>query len=118
MFVIADADPSAIRALLNEEGELSAAIELRRRFPGLSGQREGAGLREDHGRLDAAAGAVGHSDAAGHPKERLKPGFGDQRHRRCPLGIRGHPILCTRRAASRSPITRSVPSCAMQLDRH
>jgi hypothetical protein len=35
MFVVTEADAAAIRAIVNEEGELSAAIELRRRFPGL-----------------------------------------------------------------------------------
>jgi hypothetical protein len=35
MFVITDADAAAIRTLFHQEGELSAAIELRRRFPGL-----------------------------------------------------------------------------------
>jgi hypothetical protein len=35
MFVITEADAAAIRAVLNEEGELSAAIELRRRFPAI-----------------------------------------------------------------------------------
>jgi hypothetical protein len=33
MFVITEADADAIRAVFNQEGELSAAIELRRRFP-------------------------------------------------------------------------------------
>jgi hypothetical protein len=36
MFVITEADAAAIRAIFTEEGELSAAIELRRRFPGVS----------------------------------------------------------------------------------
>jgi hypothetical protein len=36
MFAITDADAAAIRAVFNEEGELSAAIELRRRFPGIT----------------------------------------------------------------------------------
>ncbi|HVZ19129.1 MAG TPA: hypothetical protein VG897_18570 [Terriglobales bacterium] len=36
MFVITDADAAAIRAIFNQEGELSAAIELRRRFPGIT----------------------------------------------------------------------------------
>ena len=36
MFVITEADAAAIRAVFNQEGELSAAIELRRRFPGLT----------------------------------------------------------------------------------
>ena len=35
MFVIAETDAAAIRAIFNEEGELSAAIELRRLFPGV-----------------------------------------------------------------------------------
>jgi hypothetical protein len=35
MFAISDADAAAIRAIFDEEGELSAAIELRRRFPGV-----------------------------------------------------------------------------------
>ena len=36
MFVVTEADAAAIRAIFDEEGELSAAIELRRRFPGVS----------------------------------------------------------------------------------
>jgi hypothetical protein len=36
MFVVTEADAAAIRAVFNEEGELSAAIELRRRFPGVT----------------------------------------------------------------------------------
>ena len=36
MFVISEADADAIRAIFNQEGELSAAIELRRRFPGVT----------------------------------------------------------------------------------
>jgi hypothetical protein len=36
MFVITEADAAAIRATFNQEGELSAAIELRRRFPGVT----------------------------------------------------------------------------------
>ena len=36
MFVIAEADADAIRAVFDQEGELSAAIELRRRFPGVT----------------------------------------------------------------------------------
>jgi hypothetical protein len=33
MFVVSDADATAIHAVFDEDGELSAAIELRRRFP-------------------------------------------------------------------------------------
>jgi hypothetical protein len=36
MFVVTEADATAIRAIFNQEGELSAAIELRRRFPGIA----------------------------------------------------------------------------------
>jgi hypothetical protein len=36
MFLITEADADAIRAVFNQEGELSAAIELRRRFPGVT----------------------------------------------------------------------------------
>ena len=36
MFVVTEADAAAIRAVFDEEGELSAAIELRRRFPGIT----------------------------------------------------------------------------------
>jgi hypothetical protein len=35
MFAITDADAAAIRDIFDEEGELSAAIEVRRRFPGV-----------------------------------------------------------------------------------
>ncbi len=36
MFVVTEADVAAIRAVFDQEGELSAAIELRRRFPGIT----------------------------------------------------------------------------------
>jgi hypothetical protein len=36
MFVITEADAAVIRAVFNQEGELSAVIELRRRFPGVT----------------------------------------------------------------------------------
>ena len=40
MFVITEADAAAIRAIFDQEGELSAAIELRRRFPGITDNTE------------------------------------------------------------------------------
>jgi hypothetical protein len=43
MFVVTEADAAAIRATFEREGELSAAIELRRRFPGVE---DGAKARE------------------------------------------------------------------------
>jgi hypothetical protein len=36
MFVVTEVDAAAIRATYEQEGELSAAIELRRRFPGIA----------------------------------------------------------------------------------
>ena len=36
MFSVTEADAAAIRAVFDQEGELSAAIELRRRFPGVT----------------------------------------------------------------------------------
>ncbi len=36
MFLVTDADADAIRTAFFEEGELSAAIEVRRRFPGIA----------------------------------------------------------------------------------
>jgi hypothetical protein len=35
MFVVTEADATAIRSIYEQEGELSAAIEVRRRFPGI-----------------------------------------------------------------------------------
>jgi hypothetical protein len=36
MFVVTEADAAAIRTVFNQEGELSAAMELRRRFHGIT----------------------------------------------------------------------------------
>ena len=36
MFVLTEADAAAICAAFDQKGELSAAIELRRRFPGIT----------------------------------------------------------------------------------
>jgi hypothetical protein len=36
MFVVTEVDAAAIRTVYEQEGELSAAIELRRRFPGIT----------------------------------------------------------------------------------
>ena len=36
MFTVTEADADAIRAIYETDGELSAAIELRRRFPGIT----------------------------------------------------------------------------------
>jgi hypothetical protein len=36
VFIVTEADAAAIRDIFNREGELSAAIELRRHFPGIT----------------------------------------------------------------------------------
>ena len=36
MFVVTEAEAAAIRAVYEQRGELSAAIELRRRLPGIA----------------------------------------------------------------------------------
>jgi hypothetical protein len=36
MFVVTEADATAIRAVFEQRGEFSAAVELRRRFPGIT----------------------------------------------------------------------------------
>ncbi len=54
MLVVTEADAAAIRDVLDQESGLSAAIELRPRFPGVS-DNEGAGVRRDHCRMEAAA---------------------------------------------------------------
>ncbi|HET7880550.1 MAG TPA: hypothetical protein VFL55_06660 [Acetobacteraceae bacterium] len=35
MFTVSEAEAAAIRAVYEQRGELSAAVELRRRFPGI-----------------------------------------------------------------------------------
>ena len=56
MYVVTEADATAIREVYEREGELSAAIEMRRRFPD-PGQRQGAGAGESHRMLEAATTA-------------------------------------------------------------
>jgi hypothetical protein len=41
MFIITEANAAAIRAVYEQEGELSAAIELRRLFPGIIDNAKG-----------------------------------------------------------------------------
>jgi hypothetical protein len=36
VFVVTEADAAAIRAVFEQRGEFSAAVELRRRFPGIT----------------------------------------------------------------------------------
>jgi hypothetical protein len=41
MFAVTEADAAAIRAVFAQDGEMSSAIELRRRFPGITDNGEG-----------------------------------------------------------------------------
>jgi hypothetical protein len=40
MFFVTEADATAIRVIFHQRGELSAAIELRRLFPGVTDNRQ------------------------------------------------------------------------------
>ena len=40
MFVVTEAEAAAIRAIFHEKGEFSAAVELRRLFPGVADNAE------------------------------------------------------------------------------
>jgi hypothetical protein len=50
MYVVTEADAAAIREVYERDGELSAAIELRRRFPGIT---DNATAREQARRIPA-----------------------------------------------------------------
>ena len=57
MFVVSEAEAAAIRAAFDRGGELSAAVELRRLFPGITRPRGGAGVRPHYRRLETAGTA-------------------------------------------------------------
>jgi hypothetical protein len=40
MYVVSEADAAAIRTLFEQEGEFAAAIELRRRYPGITNNEQ------------------------------------------------------------------------------
>ena len=61
MFLVTKAAGAAIRAVFEQEGELSAAIELRRLFPGINDNAKARGVRPDDRRMDATAGAAGEA---------------------------------------------------------
>jgi hypothetical protein len=67
MFVVTEADAAAIRAVFEQEGELSAAIELRRRFQGIT----------DNAQARTYARTIAGwkpSPVPAHPVTRLHPG--------------------------------------------
>jgi hypothetical protein len=44
MFVVTEADAAAIRAVFEQEGELPGAVEVRRLFPGATGNTQAPAL--------------------------------------------------------------------------
>jgi len=75
MFMVTEADAAAIRAAFHEEGELSAIIELRQRFPGIT----------DHAEARACVRTIAGwqpPPAAPCPVVPLHPGRGRQRSSR------------------------------------
>jgi len=72
MFMVTEADAAAIRAAFHEEGELSAIIELRQRFPGIT----------DHAQARACARTIAgwqQLPLAPCPVAPLRPGKGRRR---------------------------------------
>jgi hypothetical protein len=64
MFVVTEAEAAAIRAVYQQRGEFAAAVELRRRFPGITDNAQARECaRPDHRQLEAAAAAAGEADA-------------------------------------------------------
>ena len=55
VFVVSEAEAAAIRTAFDQGGELSAAVELRRLFPGVTDIGGSPGVRPDHCRLETAA---------------------------------------------------------------
>jgi hypothetical protein len=106
IFVITEADADAIRAVFNQKGELSTAIELRRRFPGVTDNAKARACvwiptqgGQEHRRVDDAASPASPGDAAAAPQRQLakhptvdrrqrelrgsgRKGFRQHRHRR------------------------------------
>ena len=62
--MVTEEDASAIRAVYERDGELSAAIELRRRFPGIADNEKSKAVRAVHRGLAAAAQADFDRDEA------------------------------------------------------
>jgi hypothetical protein len=71
MFVITEADADAIRAVFNQERELSAATESRWLVPSGHRQRESAGVRSAHRWVGAAVSPAAPGDAAAPSQEQL-----------------------------------------------
>ena len=73
MFVVTEAEAAAIRAVYEQRGEFSAAVELRRLFPGRHRHRAGPRLCPDHRRLEAPARPAALGEAAGSGQGSVAP---------------------------------------------
>jgi hypothetical protein len=67
MYVVTEADAAASREVYQRDGELSAAIELRRRFPGLT----------DNAKAREHARAIAGPDCHQRPPRRSRKGKAD-----------------------------------------
>ena len=65
MFVVSEADAAAIRAVYEQRGELSAAVELRQLFPGIFSTAQAKGVCAHHRGLEAAAAAPVAAEESG-----------------------------------------------------
>jgi hypothetical protein len=101
MFLVTEADADAIRAIFNQEGELSAAIELRRRFPGITDNAEARAHVRTIAGLEAVAAATVSRDPAA--SQRLEPHF---------AGGTRNPADRTRRIKPRSDARGCLPPCS------
>jgi hypothetical protein len=68
MFVVSEAEAAAIRAAFDRGGELSAAVELRRLFPGVTDNAEARECARTIACLEAAA-CQAATDQAGARQE-------------------------------------------------
>jgi hypothetical protein len=55
MFVVTEADAALLRAIFEQKGELSAAMEVRSLFPGVTDNTKRARVRPDHRWVETAA---------------------------------------------------------------
>jgi hypothetical protein len=65
MFAITEDEAAAIRAVFQQDGELSAAIELRRLFPGITDNAQARQCARTIAAAAAAAAAAGEAAAEG-----------------------------------------------------
>jgi len=64
MFTATEAEAAAILTAFEHGDEFAPAVELRRRFPGVTDNAEGARMRPDYRRMEAADVALGRAESA------------------------------------------------------